>query len=49
MMATEYEVVGVIDTTAAGRAEFGGETILVENDDPDKRLICQPKGSADDG
>jgi hypothetical protein len=42
-MTTEYEVVGVLDVDATDAVGADAETILVEHDDPNERLVCRPK------
>jgi hypothetical protein len=45
----EWEVVGVIDASAAAHARFDDETIIVEHDDPTERLIAVPKTRDEEG
>lgn len=44
----EWEVVGVIEASAAAHMTFDDETILVEHDTPTERLICAPKQRPED-
>ena len=48
MREPEWEVVGVVDASAAAHMTFDDETILVEHDDPGERLICTPKPQDDE-
>lgn len=44
----EWEVVGVVDASVAAHMTFDDETVVVEHDDPNQRLICAPKAKDDD-
>lgn len=48
MSEPEWEVVGVVEASAAAHMTFDDETILVEHDNPNERLICAPKTGGDD-
>jgi len=40
---TEYETVGVVDADVAATIPTDSQTIIVEHEDPDTRLLARPK------
>lgn len=42
-MTDEYQVTGVLDADTAAALSIGDDQILVEHDDPDERLLAEPK------
>jgi len=43
----EYETVGVVDANVAAEMPTDGQTIVVEHEDPDTRLLARPKRGDD--
>lgn len=48
-MTREYTVVGIVNADVAADIVTQDDTIIVEHDDPDERLLCRPKHGGGDG